>query len=988
MSYRKCFVFVVVSLVLVAACTASAQGVPRVLDYQGRLTNSSGVPLPDGSYQVQFKLFPVETGGTPLWIETKIVQVAGGLFATTLGYDVPLEASIFDGSLYLEIVVEGTTLSPRRQMVSSPFALRAGTVDDGAITTAKIADNSISGAKLADDSITSTKIADGTITGADIAVGAVGQTNLANGAVTDAKVSNVGWSKLINVPVGFADGVDNDTTYSAGMGLSLTGTTFSLNTGYTNGMYWGLTGNNGTNPTSNFLGTADYQPLELRVYSARAMRFEPTTSVDAPNVIGGYFANNATYGAYGATIAGGGSNLVANRVTDSYGAVGGGMGNIAGNDSGTTSDATYATVGGGNQNQAGGIYSTVGGGRLNSARGSESTVAGGYNCSATQLRASVGGGSSNQASNSYAAVAGGMDNIARGYASFVAGGSGNVANTDYSAVGGGAANVASGRYSAVPGGFWNAAQGEFSLAAGRRAKANHSGSFVWADSVDADLASTANNQFLIRASGGVGVGVNDPVGALDVNGIIRSRLGGFRFPDGTTQTTAATFPPPAWSLTGNSGTIPSVDFIGTTDNQALELRVNGLRALRLEPNATSPSVIEGWYGNSVTPGVYGGTVGGGGTVDYTNRVTDLYGTVSGGRNNQAGDAAGTTSDRPWAAVGGGESNLANGWGSTVGGGEYNTASGGGYGNDATGDSATVAGGYNNSASFDYATIGGGKDNVAGGSYSTVPGGEGNSAAHAWTLAAGRRAKANHQGSFVWADSTDADFTSTNNNQFLIRASSGVGIGAANPQAGGLSVNGGMNIDHSDTNNGTLNPGIVFGAPWSGEGIASKRTATGNQFGIDFYTNYTPRMRIRNDGVVTIGDFYVLGPRLLVDGHAEAQGNMYAFDFIRTSDGRYKKDIQPIPDALETVTKLQGVTYDWRAEEFPERNFPEGRHIGFIGQEVEKVLPEAVSKDNKGFRSVSYDSIIPVLVEAIKEQQREIDELKKLVETIIANKEAN
>jgi hypothetical protein len=78
------------------------------------------------------------------------------------------------------------------------------------------------------------------------------------------------------------------------------------------------------------------------------------------------------------------------------------------------------------------------------------------------------------------------------------------------------------------------------LAAGRRAKANHDGAFVWADNTDADFASTAANQFLIRAAGGVGIGTTAPGQMLTVAGTIESTSGGIKIPDGTTQTTAAT----------------------------------------------------------------------------------------------------------------------------------------------------------------------------------------------------------------------------------------------------------------------------------------------------------------------------------------------------------------------------------------------------------------------------------------------------------------
>ena len=174
-------------------------------------------------------------------------------------------------------------------------------------------------------------------------------------------------------------------------------------------------------------------------------------------------------------------------------------------------------------------------------------------------------------------------------------------------------------------------------------------------------------------------------------------------------------------------------------------------------------MIGGYSGNSVTAGVYGATIGGGGGGSGSNLVTDIHGTVSGGYNNQAGDNAGTTEDARMATVGGGVSNTASDSYATVGGGGWNTASG---------PWATVGGGDSNTASGWWATVSGGSENTASGYCATIPGGLGNLAT-TYSLAAGQQAKANHQGSFVWADSTSADFASERDNQFRVRANGGV-----------------------------------------------------------------------------------------------------------------------------------------------------------------------------------------------------------------------
>tara|TARA_B110000902_G_scaffold221095_2_gene256429 strand:- start:313 stop:846 length:534 start_codon:yes stop_codon:yes gene_type:complete len=97
----------------------------------------------------------------------------------------------------------------------------------------------------------------------------------------------------------------------------------------------------------------------------------------------------------------------------------------------------------------------------------------------------------------------------------------------------------------------------------------------------------------------------------------------------------------------------------------------------------------------------------------------------------------------------------------------------------------------------------------------------------------------------------------------------------------------------------------------------------------------------------------------------------------TSDIRYKKDIVPIGDALGKTLQLRGVYYNWRTEEFPEHKFDTEKTIGVIAQEVEKIIPEVVHTDNteEGFKTVSYDKLTPLLIEAIKEQQVIIEQQK-------------
>ncbi|MCA9427609.1 MAG: hypothetical protein KC994_21190, partial [Candidatus Omnitrophica bacterium] len=113
----------------------------------------------------------------------------------------------------------------------------------------------------------------------------------------------------------------------------------------------------------------------------------------------------------------------------------------------------------------------------------------------------------------------------------------------------------------------------------------------------------------------------------------------------------------SWSLTGNSGTTPGTNFLGTADSVAFEIAVNGTRALRVEPTSGTPNLIGGSGNNRVEDGVIGAVIGGGGNFSNPNRVHDDFGTVGGGILNSAGSPVGLSTDARFATVGGGAGNL-------------------------------------------------------------------------------------------------------------------------------------------------------------------------------------------------------------------------------------------------------------------------------------------------------------------------------------------
>jgi len=635
------------------------------------------------------------------------------------------------------------------------------------------------------------------------------------------------WSAITGKPAGFADDVDNDVlgglSCANGEVAKWDGSAWRCAADDTGtGSFWSLAGNSGTTG-SNFLGTTDNQALELRVNNARALRLEPNAT--SANVIAGYSGNNVTAGVVGAAICGGGASTTPNRVTDDYGTVGGGGNNQAGDGAGTTGDRPNATVGGGRNNTASQQGATVGGGSFNRAIGDHATVGGGGSNEASAMNATIGGGQANMASQQYTTVSGGIfnsatanwstvgggsSNAATGQTATIAGGSGNTASFFFTTVGGGNSNTASGRYATVPGGQNNAAAGEYSVAAGRRAKANHTGAFVWADSTDADFASTTADQFLVRASGGVSLNVTSGALRLEPNATSANVIGGYSGNNVTAGVVGAAICGGGASgntnrVTDGYGTVGGggSNQAGNDDGYTMGQPYASVSGGRANTASASFATVGGGESNTASGGyasVGGGasntasgalaTVSGGlsntASEEYTavgggwsNRASGLYSTIGGGYSNTGGARKAT--------VGGGDRNLVTDESGTVGGGQFNQAGdnagdttdrafatvSGGASNTASGYLATVGGGDQNTASGYAATVGGGSINTVNASYATVPGGIGNTAAGAFSFAAGRAAKANNQGCFVWGDSTDADVACNDNDRFIARASGGV-----------------------------------------------------------------------------------------------------------------------------------------------------------------------------------------------------------------------
>ncbi|MBU0508783.1 tail fiber domain-containing protein [bacterium] len=469
-------------IILLAMWSATVFGtIPQLVNYQGFLTDSDGSPL-DTVVAMTFKMYDAASSGTQLWTETQpACTVRVGLFNVLLGSVVAIPDSFGATSRWLGVTVGGNSeMVPRTRFVSVGYAYRVGTVDGAS---------------------------GGTVSG-DVNI--VGKANIGSGNVNTGAYGFV---------VGYSDTASGDySTISGGKYNTASGNYAAVCGGWDNdASILATVGGGQSNTASGGLATVGggYGNTASGT-SATVDGGEYNDATAYAAAVGGGRYNRAR-GAY-SVVAGGGGEAASdsNSASGDHSAIGGGMGNAASGDRATVgggygNDASgyVAAVGGGYGNTASRWYTTVGGGWGNEASAQCATVGGGNQNRATVLGAEVGGGYWNSAVDTCATISGGYNNYASAEYSTVGGGRYNRARGNYAVIAGGGgdswadSNSASGNYSAIPGGRQNVAAGRYSFAAGRRAKANHDGSFVWADSTNSDFASSAINQFNVRASGGV-----------------------------------------------------------------------------------------------------------------------------------------------------------------------------------------------------------------------------------------------------------------------------------------------------------------------------------------------------------------------------------------------------------------------------------------------------------------------------------------------------
>jgi len=135
---RLIFIAIPIMIALIPLVIAGCVGIPDLtsqMSHQGRLLDNTGAPVADGSYNFRYRIFHAATGGTPVYTETNTVAVSDGLFDTILGTTDVITPDIFARPSWIEIAVNGETLTPRQKLLGAPYAfsLAAGAVVQGGV---------------------------------------------------------------------------------------------------------------------------------------------------------------------------------------------------------------------------------------------------------------------------------------------------------------------------------------------------------------------------------------------------------------------------------------------------------------------------------------------------------------------------------------------------------------------------------------------------------------------------------------------------------------------------------------------------------------------------------------------------------------------------------------------------------------------------------------------------------------------------------------
>ena len=200
----------------------------------------------------------------------------------------------------------------------------------------------------------------------------------------------------------------------------------------------------------------------------------------------------------------------------------------------------------------------------------------------------------------------------------------------------------------------------------------------------------------------------------------------------------------------------------------------------------------------------------------------------------------------------------------------------------------------------------------------------------------------------------------------------------------VNIQGGANLVAADA--ASIN---VLGGGTVGVGCPTPNAIGGNlilKSGIGTGTGAQGNIQLLN-GNVGIGTASP-SSKLEVCGNTRIIGTLNVSSTVTSSSGitcpsdiRYKTNIAAIKNPLQKLMQLNGVNYYWKTAEFPNMNFNDKPQTGFIAQDLEKIFPEMVFTDEKGYKSVDYSRLTPVLVETIKAQQKQITDITARLQEI-------
>ena len=537
------------------------------------------------------------------------------------------------------------------------------------------------------------------------------------------------------------------------------------------------------------------------------------------------------------------------------------------------------------------------------------------------------------------------------------------------------------------------------------ANACGNGSFDVAFQTLVAVLSTPQSALLVNA-GQVGIGTTTPTQKLEVAGQIFSNTGGFRFPDNTVQTSATTTGPAG--ATGPQGATGTIGAPGPAGSNATVTASNGLTAtsgnIALGGTLTAATTVaQAGYAFSHT----GGNVGIGTATPASKLTVQTAADADQGLRVTDGTTTGNIVIQPLAGSNTGFSVINyNGYYGASGEARYNTAKNRwriGVDQRASTDMFFIDS-YNGTTGFTPLAITA-AGNVGIGTISPtqkldVQGGNIGldynydlyirdlnhgigyyGGAKTWNGFApdGPIVYGYSGGALGTCQSTSGSTTKTPANLAVALAwtSTGkVGIGTTTPTQL-LDVNGGILARATGviSNQGAhlqWNRSGGEGETWLINHLGSGTANAGIRFGgvtTNGSTTVTEWARIDNNGNMAINSASANGYRLYINGA------VLGTSFTTTSDRRLKTDIRPLTGALALVQALHGHRYRWNAQGVTLGGTAGREQVGVIAQELETVLPELVSTGTNGIKTVNYAQLTPVLIEAIKEQQQQIETLK-------------